>query len=106
MDISSNMAVLQVTGAQAAEPGRVAPDAALTAAREFEAMFLSQMVGEMLSQVDIGDFGGGQAEEHWRSFMAEAFGKQIAEQGGSGIAASLRGALEAYAQSKEQEQSG
>lgn len=107
MDIATNMAALQVTGAQAAEPGKAAPDAAQSAAREFEAMFLSQMVDEMLAQVDIGDFGGGQAEKHWRSFMAEAFGRQIAEQGGAGITASLRGALEAYAQTKaEQEQGG
>lgn len=106
MDIPTHMAALQVTGAQTAEPGKAAPDAAQTAAREFEAMFLGQMVNEMLSQVDIGDFGGGQAEEHWRSFMAEAFGRQIAEQGGAGIAASLRGALEAYAGSKSTEGRG
>lgn len=98
MDIRTNMAALQVTGAQVAEPGKAAPDAARSAAREFEAMYLSQMVDEMLAQVDIGDFGGGQAEEHWRSFLAEAFGREIAEQGGAGIAASLRGALEAYAE--------
>lgn len=103
MDISTNMAALQVTGAMGARPGTAEPDAAQTAAREFEAMFLSQMVDEMLSQVDIGDFGGGQAEEHWRSFLAEAFGREIAEQGGAGISSSLRGALEAYTSARGEE---
>nr|WP_274705718.1 rod-binding protein [Salipiger pentaromativorans] len=98
------MAALQVTSAQIAEPGAAAPDAPNSAAREFEAMFLTQMVDEMMKQVDIGDFGGGQAEETWRYFLAEAFGREIAEQGGAGIAASLRGALEAYTESRTMEQ--
>ena len=98
MDISTNMAALRASGAMTAQPGKAAPDAAKNATDEFEAMFLSQMVNEMLSQVDIGDFGGGQAEEHWRSFLADAFGREIAEQNGGGLMTSLRGALDAYAQ--------
>ncbi|APZ50467.1 hypothetical protein [Salipiger abyssi] len=104
MDIKTSMAALQVTGAQHAQPGAVAPDAPASAAKEFEAMFLTQMVDEMLKQVDIGEFGGGQAEETWRYFLAEAFGREIVEQGGAGISPSLRNALAAYAQSGTEEQ--
>jgi len=96
MDIGTRMASLQTTAQMHTRPGVAAPDAAQSAASEFEEMFMSQMVNEMLSQVDIGDFGGGQAEEHWRSFLAEAFGKEIVAQSGGGITASLRGTIEAY----------
>lgn len=96
MDVKTSMAALQVTGAQIAQPGAVAPDAPASAAKEFEAMFLTEMVNEMLSEVDLGDFGGGKAEEHWRYFLAEAFGKELAEQGGAGIARNLEQAMSAY----------
>lgn len=96
MDISSNMAALQVTQAQTARPGKAAPDAPASAAREFEAMFLTQMVDEMLKQVDMGDMGGGQAAETWRYFLAEAFGREMAAEGGAGIARQVEKALAAY----------
>ncbi|EAU45415.1 hypothetical protein [Salipiger bermudensis] len=103
MNVSTNMAALQVTGAQVAQPGAAAPDAPNSAIKEFEAMFLTQMVDEMLKQVEIGDFGGGQAEENWRFFLAEAFSREIVDQGGAGLSASLERALSAYSQTREME---
>lgn len=103
MDIGSNMAALQVTGAQVAQPGTAAPDAPHSAVKEFETMFLTQMVDEMLKQVDIGDFGGGQAEDTWRFFLAEAFSREIVEQGGAGLSASLERSLSAYSQTRKME---
>ncbi|MBP0484585.1 hypothetical protein [Sagittula salina] len=96
MDIRTNMAALQVTQAQHAQPGKVAADAPASAAHEFEKMFLTQMVDEMLKEVDMGDFGAGQAEDAWRYFLAEAFASEIAAQGQGGIAPGIRRALEAY----------
>lgn len=96
MDVKASMAAMQVTGAVTAKPGAAAPDAAQSAAREFEAMFLTQMVDEMLKQSDMGDFGGGPGAEQFRFFLAEAFGKEIAAQGGAGIAQSVERALRAY----------
>ncbi len=103
MDIKTTMTALQVTGAQNARPGRASPDAPSSAAREFEAMFLTEMVDEMLKEVDLGDFGGGKAAEHWRYFLAEAFGKELAEQGGAGIAQSVDATLRAYASAQKPE---
>ena len=97
MDVKGSMAAMQVTGAVTARPGAAAPDAAQSAAQEFEAMFLTQMVDEMLKQSDMGDFGGGPGAEQWRYFLAEAFGQEIASQGGAGIAQSIEQALRAYA---------
>ena len=77
-----------------------APPAAQTpspdTAREFEAAFLTQTVDEMLKTVKIGMFGGGHAEETWRSFLARAVADQIAAEGSTGIARSVGRAMDAY----------
>lgn len=105
MDISgkTQIAIQQATAQVTARPGAAAPDAAQTAAREFEAMFLTQAVEQMLESVDIGDFGGGHAEETWRSFLARAYAEQIAGQGNTGIAQSVEQTIAAYraAQTKD-----
>lgn len=69
---------------------------ALKAAKEFEAVFLTQTIDEMLKEVDIGSFGGGHAEETWRSFLAKAYADQLAGQGTTGIAKSVLGTIAAY----------
>ena len=89
MDISASMASLQVSLAQRNAPGAAEPSAARSAAEEFEKMFLTQMVDEMMKQVDMGDFGGGQAAEQWRFFLSEAFAGELAREGGLGLADSL-----------------
>lgn len=68
----------------------------MESARKFEAMFLGQMVDEMLATVDLGDFGGGHAEETWRSFLSDAIGRSIAEQNSTGIARSIEAAIQRY----------
>ena len=73
-----------------------APDTRSTTAREFEAVFLAQAVEEMLGSVESGSFGGGHAEEMWRSFLARAFADEMAAQGGIGIADSVDRAIAAY----------
>ena len=57
------------------------------AAKDFEAVFITQMLSHMFSGLDVDPmFGGGQGEEMFRSMMVEEYGKQMAEQGGMGIA--------------------
>lgn len=61
--------------------------AAAKAAEDFEAMFLGEMLQPMFSTVEVNEtFGGGSAEEMWRGLMVEEMSKQIARQGGLGIA--------------------
>nr|WP_246253379.1 rod-binding protein [Sulfitobacter maritimus] len=50
----------------------------------------------MLSTVDVGSFGGGHAEETWRSFLSNAIGESIAEQNSTGIARSIETAMARY----------
>lgn len=56
-------------------------------AEGFEASFLSIMMLQMFQGVETeAPFGGGSAETMFRSFMTDAFAKQMAKAGGVGIA--------------------
>lgn len=56
-------------------------------AQEFEAQFISQMLGNMFSGVDTnGALGGGEAEETYRSMLIDEYGKLMARAGGIGVA--------------------
>ncbi|MBV1863801.1 MAG: hypothetical protein KUG74_05125 [Rhodobacteraceae bacterium] len=86
----------------AIHPKQDAPDEAKEAARKFESLFLSQVVEEMIKTVDIGNFGGGDAEEKWRSFLATAVADEIALQGNTGIAQSIETAINSYKSAQNQ----
>lgn len=61
--------------------------AARQAAEQFEAVFLSQMLQPMFETIPTDSFmGGGHAEKVYRGMMVDEMGKQIAKQGGVGIA--------------------
>jgi Rod binding domain-containing protein len=60
-------------------------------ARDFEASFLSTALGSMFEGVTVSaPFGGGQAEQTFKSFLNDAFAKQIVKTGGIGVAASVQ----------------
>ena len=57
------------------------------AAKDFEAVFIGQMVSAMFEGIKSdGPFGGGYGEGVFRSLMIEHYSKTIAEQGGLGLA--------------------
>ncbi len=61
-------------------------DAARAAAQEFEAVFLSTMLEGMFAGVKTdGPFGGGSAENTYRSLLITQYAKQISQNGGIGI---------------------
>ncbi len=79
-------------------PGLLAPTATTTAealakrqdvtatAQAFEASFISIMLQQMFEGVETAaPFGGGTGETMFRSFMTDAFSKQMAKAGGVGI---------------------
>lgn len=64
------------------------------AAKEFEAVFLSQMVSHMFEGIDTDPmFGGGHAEGIYRSMLVQEYGKAMAEAGGIGISDVLKSEL-------------
>lgn len=103
MDMPLSTAMPHVPGNSlgAGPVARVAPTDAERAATEFEAVFLTQAVEQMMSNVDIGSFGGGDAEKTWRGFLARAVADEIAAQGRTGIARSVNAAMSAYGKARE-----
>ncbi len=65
-------------------------------AKEFEAVFLSQFVDQMMKTVDYGPAAGGQGAEMWRSFLSQALAEQLSERGGLGLSANIEQMLSAY----------
>lgn len=55
-------------------------------AQEFEAQFISQMLSTMFSTIEEDKVtGGGTAEQTFRSFLTDEYGKIIARAGGIGV---------------------
>jgi len=58
---------------------------------DFEATFLSQMMSHMFEGVTAeAPFGGGPGEDIYKSFLTDAFSKQMAKSGGIGVAANIQ----------------
>jgi Rod binding domain-containing protein len=64
------------------------PKEAERVSRDFEAMFLSNMLQPMFAglKTSKGMFGGGHAEETFQAMLVDEYGKVIAKSGGLGIA--------------------
>ena len=61
------------------------------AARDFEAVFIAQMFEQMWAGVKTdGPGGGGTGEGIFRSLMIQDIGRQLADQGGIGLADAVR----------------
>jgi len=76
-------------------PKGLATDAEARVAREFEAVFLGTVMEEMLKTGQPATFGGGHAEEMWRSLLARAYADQMVQTGGMGLAAGVEASLSA-----------
>ena len=80
-------AILQAQSAQpsAAEQAKRAKIA--ETAKSFEASFLAVMIGQMFEGVNTADsaFCGGEGEQAFKSFMADAMATQVVRAGGDGL---------------------
>ena len=65
------------------------------AAQDFEAMAIGQLLQPMFETVDTAHsvFGGGEGEEAWRPMLVDAIGKQMAANGGIGLAVPVFNAM-------------
>ena len=67
------------------------PDKARQTAEDFEAFFLWQVFDGMFAGIPTdGPFGGGQAEEIYRSLLTQEFARVVAHGGGVGLADSVQ----------------
>ncbi len=82
-----NPAQVQALAATPAQPHRGDEAQLRRTAEDFEATFLSQMLKPMFEGLQTdGPFGGGSAEETWRSFLIDAMARQTVRSGGVGLA--------------------
>lgn len=69
-------------------------DKSAQAAKDFEAVFISEMIKPMFDMIETDEmFGGGKGEEVFRGLMVQEYGKMIAAQGGIGIASHVQAEL-------------
>jgi flagellar protein FlgJ len=88
MDLSSTSAFAlpspapaQVSAEDLAKRGQIEKTA-----KDFEASFLSVMLGQMFKDVGAeAPFNGGAGEEAFKSFLSDAMAKQMAKSGGIGL---------------------
>ena len=60
-------------------------------AKDYEASFISSMLGNMFDGVETAaPFGGGEGEKAFKSFLMDAIGKKVSQSGGIGVAASVQ----------------
>ncbi len=64
------------------------------AAKDFEAMFVAEMMKPMFEGIKVDSkFGGGKGEEIFRGIMLQEYGKLMAETGQLGIAENVKSEL-------------
>ena len=84
--------VLNGTAASTISPARMAQID--KTARDYEAGFVSAMLESMFAGIKTDKtFGGGEAEDMYRSLMNQEYGKAIAARGTLGIADSIKSAM-------------
>lgn len=93
------MRAAQAESRQAAETAKKAGSAKNMqeierAAKEFEAVFLSEMMKPMFADIKPDPvFGGGKGEEIFNGMMRQEYGKMMSERGGIGIAEQVKAEL-------------
>lgn len=90
-DLNADTASLALNSASVTKPGRaINMAAAQKAAKEYEGVFISEMLKEMYAGVSTdSEFGGGPGEEMFRSMVVDEYGKKISDQGGFGLAKNI-----------------
>jgi len=85
-DLQLSAALLGTKGAPSPQAAKSAQQAD-KAARDFEAVFINEMLSTMFEGVKTdGPFGGGPGETIFRSLLIDQYAKTVAGQGGFGLA--------------------
>jgi Rod binding domain-containing protein len=99
-DVQNALSMARSTPVQAPRAGQ-SDDATMKAAKDFESVFISQFVGSMFEGIQTDSmFGGGQGEQMFRSLMLDQYSKQMANQGGFGIAKEVARSLNEHKQAQ------
>ncbi len=90
MNIDTNSAISQAMTAKMGMFGALkgmSPEKAEAASKDFESLFISQMVEQMFGEsVGSDAFGSDESDEVYKGLMVQEYGKMITASGGIGIA--------------------
>ncbi|MBF0093226.1 MAG: rod-binding protein [Alphaproteobacteria bacterium] len=94
---------LDASRPQPALRGHGSPEQIRKSAKQFEEMFIGQMLQPMFQGLETdGMFGGGEGEQMFRSMLVDEYGKIVARSGGIGVAdAVMRTMLEAQGEHRQ-----
>lgn len=88
---NAQIAMMQATQAKAGATQTIDEQKAETAAKEFEAVFVAEMLKPMFEGISTdGEFGGGKGEEVFRGLLINEYGKILAETDSIGIAQQVK----------------
>jgi Rod binding domain-containing protein len=95
MQNSTDLAMLQLNSPGIKLSGhKVSMEAIDKKSKEFEGVFMSQMLQPMFAGIKVNElFGGGHGEEVMRSFLIQEYGKSMAAGGHLGIASAVKDAM-------------
>lgn len=83
----TNPAIFPLNSTPQIGAGKMSMEKIEEAAKDFEAMFVSEMMKPMFEGLKPNSlFGGGKTEEVFRGMLIDEYGKDIAARGGLGIA--------------------
>jgi hypothetical protein len=90
-----DLALTQANTARVKALGAVASNTAIDkAAKDFESVFVTQMLQPMFEGIKVDDnFGGGHGEEIMKSFMLQEYGKKIADTGMLKVSTAVKNAM-------------
>lgn len=101
MDLTLDLANIQRT-APPAKPAPANQHKVDAAAKDFESVFISQMLEIVWQTVPTdGPMGGGTGENIFRSMMIQDIGRQMSQQGGIGLAGNVKSELLAMQEVKQ-----
>ena len=95
MEVSPHASQASKPGAGPFSPGHSGAQKRIDdAAKDFEAVFIAQMLEPLFSSVKTPSIaGGGKSEEFFKSLLQEGYAKAMAERGGFGIASHVKSTL-------------
>ena len=83
-----------ISNASQANRSAAANDPLLEKAREFEAVFLNEMLQNMFTGLDEGGtYGNEEGSDAWKSMLINEYANTMSQSGGIGIAASVHSQL-------------
>lgn len=87
--LQNALAAARASGPDRPRGGAQTPEQIRATAEEFEAVFLAQMVEQMMGETTESAFGGGPGEAAFKSMLNEEYAKVMAKAGGIGLADAL-----------------